>query len=67
MEKEKSKNGEIASRIHSLIDEALSLADGIEEDTSPVEELTPASALTFSLYEARRLSSEIAKDSPTSL
>ena len=62
----KKKNGEIASRISSLIEEALSLADGIEENTSPEapeEELTPVSALTFSLYEARRISSDIAKDS----
>jgi hypothetical protein len=63
MEKDKSKNGEIANRISSLIEEALSLADGIEENASPEEELTPVSALTFSLYEARRISSDIAKDS----
>ena len=64
MEKEKdSKNGEIANRISSLINEAISLADSIEEDTSPEEGLTPASALTFSLCEARRISSDIAKDS----
>ena len=64
MEREKdNKNGEIANRISSLIEEALSLADGIEENTSPEEELTPVSALTFSLYEARRISSDIAKDS----
>lgn len=67
MEKEKSKNGEIASRIHGLLEEAITLADGIEEDTSPVEELSPVSALTFSLIEARRLSTDIAKGSPTSL
>ena len=41
MEKDKSKNGEIANRISSLIEEALSLADGIEENASPEEELTP--------------------------
>lgn len=64
MERKKdNKNGEIANRISSLIEEALSLADGIEENTPPEEELTPVSALTSSLIEARRLSSDIAKDS----
>lgn len=67
MESDKSKNGEIAGRISDLLEEAINLAAGIEESTSPVEELTPASALTFSLYEARRLSSDIAKDPSASL
>ena len=67
MEGEKSKNGEIADRISTLLEEAISLAEDIEEDASPVEELTPVSALTCSLYEARGWLSDVVKGSSASL